>query len=159
MRIGLVVSGFLLFRVLEFVAGYLAAMAIPRAYFQFFAPYTAVSLFLLWTVLFALPYFLLSFPWCAGTLRWYRNSLQQAAAWCFAGMTLAWSLSLVNTMLFLLDGTGPDGTWLQSIVVSMLLPPWYAALSAWAPWLGLAAAVFMLGRSGRSTPRCDPRVR
>ena len=89
-RIAAFVSGFILCIVVVFIGGYLAALPIPRAYFEWFGQNKVLALSVAEAVVFALPVFLLAFTWSYFTIQLIRGVSQSVFKWCLFGLFLAW---------------------------------------------------------------------
>src|ERR1700733_2932672 len=89
LRIGAFVSGFALALAGAYFSGYLAALALPKAYIAFFGrEHRRLAWAIVEFVHMALPFFLLSLAWCWLTLRGAASSIKQVAWFCFGGILL-----------------------------------------------------------------------
>lgn len=75
-------SGIVLCNVNVYIAGYLAAIAIPREYFLFFGEHITLALLVLDMLNFAVPIFVLSVIWGILSSLIFRRQFLQASASC-----------------------------------------------------------------------------
>ena len=91
------ISGIILCNGMVYIAGYLAAIAIPREYFTAFGKeHIRTALFVLDILTFALPYFVLGLIWGILTSLVLRTRLLATSLWC----GLASLLAMVYLMFF-----------------------------------------------------------
>jgi hypothetical protein len=147
------ISGLALVIASIYLGGFLAAIAIPKAYFTFFGPEHkrwALALMELGTM--ALPFFLLSFAWCWLTLRGAGASLKVTAGCCLAGIVTG----LIYTEIdFALTLRALEAAPHASILVYWwrAFPPPWAILDQLAFPAGCVAAVALIRGSQNRRPQ------
>jgi hypothetical protein len=141
----------LLFAATEFIAGYLAAIAIPADFFAFFGrARPGFPLFIVHLTVFAFPLCLFALVWCRLTIRWSVDQPVRTAALCLAGFLAA--LAVLNTMFVLdfvaleADGKVPLRVYLQNL----LWPSWWSLPGPLAVPVGIGAAAWLSTRAGGS---------
>jgi hypothetical protein len=136
-------SGLALYNGFVHFGGFLAAISVPKAYFELFGRQQVLALFVLDAFTFALPCFALSAVWSWITLRTLAPA-RSAAKWCLGGIVLGW---LYWEMQFILMALPlPDRLPLSSLILGSLIPPVWAVLHTLAVPLGLALAVWLIAR-------------
>jgi hypothetical protein len=146
--LGAFVSGVALVIAAAYVGGFLAAIAIPKAYFVFFGnEHKAWALAIMDAPTMALPFFLFSLAWCWVTLRHVRSSPTVAAWCCLSGIVVALYCTEIQSALTLraLEAT-PNPAFFLSYLWRVV-PPLWAILDLVAFPAGLIAAVALLRRS------------
>jgi hypothetical protein len=136
-RIVAFVSGFALYNTVVLVGGFLAAVAIPQAYFAWFGQNKVLALVLAEAVVFALPVFLLALVWSHLTVRGYRGAWRQATKWCFGGLAFAWLAWLVYGLAQLAANPVPNQFPLGTLLLSLLVPPLWSVLNVLAAPCGV----------------------
>lgn len=133
------ISGVALHVAFLFVVGFLAAVHIPRAYFDGFGEHRAIGRALEEAFVMALPTFLLALAWSFLTVRSLKGAGRTTTAWCFAGFAAAWLASLCQTLVHLSANPVPHQYPLSTLLVSFLVPPVWAMLNAVAAPVGILA--------------------
>ncbi len=88
-RVGAFLSGLALILACVYVGGFLAALAIPKAYFALFGrEHERLALVILDGLTTAVPFFLLSLVWCGLTLHGNASTLRVAAWCCLTGIVV-----------------------------------------------------------------------
>lgn len=142
-------SGVALFGALAPIAGFLAAVAIPHEYFDYFGRrHTELALFLLNAVTVALPMAGIAFVWCLGTMRLLRSPSIAMAVLCLIGYLLGLGYSFVEaTMNFL--AIEAQGKVPFSVALRSAFTWWNTPMFVAVP-LGILAAATLRVRSVRS---------
>jgi hypothetical protein len=146
--IGALVSGIALVIVAMYVGGFLAAVAIPRSYFDAFGSgHRKLALAVLDSFTMALPFFLLSFAWCWFTLRAAITTLTVAAWCCIAGIVIGLAGTEVQAAMTLrtLEATPNPSSFFSYLW--RVLPPIQVLLDLLAFPAGLVAAVWFVERA------------
>ena len=136
-RIVAFVSGFALYNAVVLVGGFLAAVAIPQAYFAWFGQNKVLALVLEEAVVFALPVFLLALVWSHLTVRAFRGAWRQSTKWCFGGLAFAWLAWLVYGLVQLAENPVPNQFPFGTLLVSLLVPPLWGVLNVLAAPCGV----------------------
>ncbi|WP_418315593.1 hypothetical protein [Piscinibacter sakaiensis] len=145
-------AGFLLYQAVIYVAGFLAAIAVPSSYFAWFGrgrAELAAAIVILTTM--ALPMAIL---FAGGTLASYRL-LRELPPRPFmlaivAGAVTCFVFRTASSMLYLSElPREVQPVPISDVLWQILLPPWWAVPSAVAPWLGLAFAGWLILRRAR----------
>lgn len=138
LAVAAVLSGYILFEVLEYIVGYLAALAIPREYFLWFGKqHVVLALTIEEAFIIALPMFLLSIIWSIFTnLIFGKNYLLISAA-CLIGYLLNWSVTIFNTDINFM------------LVLSTMFQPYYILTTIAVP-IGILCAGFVLRKFNRA---------
>jgi len=147
MHFGRIVVAFLagvwLYQAAVNVGGVLAAIAIPKSYFDWFGrEHNATALALLHFVGFALPVAVLV---AGGTLAAVRliGAKPSSVLWfVFLGQLACYAFWVAATLVHVWAIGGDPA----SFLIQMLLPPWWALPAAIAPWAGFAFAVWVAQR-------------
>ena len=128
------------------VGGVLAAVAVPRSYFEWFGRANAgVGLALSNLALFALPVMVLVAGGVLAARRVLGGSTRALLVALLAGLVAShahWVVAAANTMLEYGVAADPPGGALRQ----RLLPPWWALSGAIAPWAGFALAAWLVRR-------------
>jgi hypothetical protein len=145
-------AGVFLYQFAVHVGGILAVIAIPRDYFEWFGrSRVELALAVLQLTTFAIPITLL---FAGGTLavHWllrappakpFLLSFVAGIAACFTFWTAA-------SVLFLPELPPGANAYPVSVLFKLvLIPPWWSASSALAPWAGLALAGWLIARAHR----------
>jgi hypothetical protein len=144
-------SGVLLFVATEFIAGYLAAIAIPADFFAFFGKARpGFPLFIVQVTVVAIPLCLFALVWCWLTIYWSVDQPARTAALCLAGFLAG--LAVLNIM-FVLDFVALDADGKVSLRVylqNLLWPSWWALPGLLAVPVGIGAAAWLRARAGGS---------
>jgi hypothetical protein len=149
--LGAFVSGLALVIAAAYLGGYLAAIAIPKAYFAFFgSAHKRWALAIMDALAMALPFFLLSLAWCWLTLRRAGASLKVAAWCCLAGIVAGLTYTQVQSAITLraLEGAPNSASFLGYLW--RVFPP-LAVLDLLAFPVGFLAAVALLHRHLRTS--------
>ena len=149
------VIGFMLYQfTVVYVGGFLAAVAIPSEYFQFFGrEYQGVGHALLGMALHALPTVLLG---AGGVLAAERFRPRRASL-----VALPYCLGMLSCLLVweFLQSTGclpsleAKSTCAQASIERFFTIPWWAWPVVASPWLGLGLASWLLKRMGKAGTR------
>ncbi len=147
--------GFLLFHfVVVYLGGFLAAVQVPKKYFNLFGPeYLGVAHALLNLGLHTLPTILLV---GGGVVAWHWAFPSRGPSTWFPmliGMLsylLLWTLVLSPAHI---EANGLPRPSLQEALASPFDFPWWGASSAAAPWLGVVLGGWLIKRSNRAVPR------
>jgi hypothetical protein len=133
LTVAVVVGAWLYYFAVVYVGGVLAAIAIPRAYFNLFGQQNlSVALAISGIVMWALPVVVLV---CAGYLAGNR---------LIPGLTNAYTYAILLGMLACFV------YWLGSNelgLTSLSLVPWWGVPGVLAPWLGIAFGAWLVSRS------------
>lgn len=146
--LGAFISGLALVIAAAYFGGFLAAIAIPKAYFTFFGrEHRSWALAIMDAVTMALPFFLLSLAWCWLTLRRAGSSLNMAAVCCLAGILAGLIYTEVDLALTLheLDAAANSTSFL--VYLWRAFPPPWAILDLVAFPAGFVVAVAIMRRS------------
>ena len=150
------VAGIWLYQVAVVVGGFLASIAIPKAYFAWFGrSHVELALAVFDTATFAVPIALLL---AGGTLAAYRLlgplplkafmlALCLGAISCFA-FWVALSVLFVPDLPYGVQPYPPT-----VLLKQLLMPPWWAVPNMLAPWLGLAFAGWLLSAGSAARRR------
>ena len=151
-------SGFLLFAALTYVSGYLAAVVIPRSYFEYFGrQHLTLALVIEEAIVIALPLFLLSVAWAYLSLRPMRVQRSKAMLSCLAGLLVAQAAFDIYLLRAFIEMPVPDGGQkvpVLTFVFETIFPwsqPW-AYLNVLAAPAGIVVASLLLGGNGQSRP-------
>jgi hypothetical protein len=131
-----------------YFSGYLAALAVPKAYFAFFGrEHRTLAWVFVDFAYVALPFFLLSLAWCWLTLRPAASSIKEAAWFCFGGIVLGfayeeWLSAIALRAAEDLPNPSSFFTYLWRVV-----PAWRALPNVLAFPVGLLAAFALVRRS------------
>ena len=136
-RIVAFVSGLALYNAIILVGGFLAAVAVPQAYFAWFGQNKALALVLEEAIVFALPVFLLALFWSHLTVRAFRGAWRQATKWCFGGLAFAWLAWLVYGLAQLAANPVSNQFQLPTLLLSLLVPPLWGILNVLAAPCGV----------------------
>lgn len=144
--------GFLLYQfAVVYIGGFLAAVAIPVAYFQFFGrEHAGVAQALLGVVLHVVPTVLLIAGGILAAERVWPTRGSALSLPYFVGMVscvVAWELAVRFPCL-----PEEPGTCSAQPFAHLLAIPWWAVPVVASPWLGLGLASWLLSRA-RRTPR------
>jgi len=134
----------LLFASTQFIAGYIAAIAIPGDFFEFFGKEcSGLALFIVNLSVLAMPLTLVALVWCWLMILWSGDLPERTAAVCLAGFLTG--LAVLNTMLvldfILLDADGEIP--LHAYVQGLLWPSWWALPGLLAVPMGIGAAAWL----------------
>lgn len=144
-------SGVMLFTAAQFVAGHLAAIAIPGDFFAFFGKErTGLALFIVNLAVLAIPLSLVALVWCWLLILWSGDHPARTAALCLAGFLTG--LAVLDT-LFVLDFVALDADGkvpLRVFLQSLLWPSWWALPGLLAIPAGIGAAAWLRTRGGGS---------
>ena len=144
-------SGVLLFAATQFIAGYLAAIAIPADFFAFFGgAQPGLPLFIVHLTVFAIPLCLVALAWCWLTIYWSAERPARTAALCLAGFLTG--VAVLNTF-FVLDFAALEAGGkvpLQVYLQNLLWPSWWALPGLLAVPVGIGASAWMCTRGGGS---------
>jgi hypothetical protein len=146
--VGAFISGIALVTVAMYLGGFLAAITIPRSYFDAFGGgHRKLALAVLDGFAVALPFFLLSFAWCWLTLRAAVTTLKVAAWCCVAGIGIGLAVTEVQSALTLrtLEAMPNPSSFFSSLW--RVLPPMRALPDLLAFPAGLIAAVWFAQRA------------
>ena len=105
------VSGIILCNVNIYIAGYLAAVPVPREYFLLFGHHYTVAFFILNLVTFVLPILLIAVVWSILANLLLRGQLRLTAIWCATGCIVA-----------MLDLTFADSAATAEILATLIHP-------------------------------------
>ena len=153
-RVTALASGFVLYMVVVYLVGFLAAIAIPKAYFEFFGrQHAALALTLLDAATLALPSFMLSLAWFWVTLRWIARPPRVAVWWCVGGIAIAWLYYQVDFVLWYQSHRTEDMFPLATMLFNTVVPPVWGIATVLAVPAGLATAAWMASTSVRVTDR------
>jgi hypothetical protein len=155
---GAFISGIALVTVAVYLGGFLAAIAIPRSYFNAFgSEHKKLALAILEVVAMALPYFVLSFIWCWLTLRGAVTRLKVVALCCVTGIVIGLAYTEVQSAMMLrtLESL-PNPPSFLSYLWRVLAPVW-ALPNLFAFPAGLVAAVWFVRRA-RITRKGNPSI-
>jgi hypothetical protein len=144
------VAGALLYYVaVAYLGGVLAAVGVPKSYFAFFGRERAeLALALLGLVSWAVPVVVAVALGAFLVLRAWRGSLRSCSWALGLGMLacfLYWHASFASSMAGQPNSTLSFG----QAFTSTLLPAWWVAPNVFAPWVGLALAVWLTARRSR----------
>jgi hypothetical protein len=147
-----VIAGFWLFQLLAVVLnGYLAAVAVPNAYFAWFGGSRRELALGGLQLVSALPVFLLMAAGVLATCRVFRSRTRPFLTAILVGMVLCfayWTLSfLLVAPTDRPPGAGPDAFAVRA--QQFFAVPWWALPSIAAPWLGFLFAAWLLSRRPR----------
>lgn len=145
--------GFLLFWLLTYVNGYLAAVAIPQEYFAFFGrERLGVGLFFIHLTLHAIPSFLIALVWCLAIGCFHIDRPNRTATLCLLGYLLALSFFMVTAVvefaLLRVEGKVPFLVYARQV----FFPSWWATPGVLAVPLAILFAVSLLSRQATARP-------
>jgi hypothetical protein len=147
------VSGFMLYNVVVvYVGGFLAAVAIPRAYFEWFGQNKTLALVLEEAAVYALPVFVMCTAWSYVTARAFRRASGRAAKWMLYGFAAAWVSWLAVIAPSLLP-TPPSAWSIAAAMSALIIPPVWGVLNLVAGPLGVAVAGVLASWSNPSIER------
>ena len=153
-KVAALASGFVLYMVVVYLVGFLAAIAIPKAYFQFFGrQHATLALTLLDAATLALPSFMLSLAWFWVTLRWIARPPRVAVFWCLGGIALAWLYWQIDFVLWYQSHRTQDMSALATMLFNTLAPPVWGIPNVLAVPAGLVIAAWMASTSVRGRDR------
>ena len=132
-----VLSGYILFEVLQYIVGHLSALPIPSAYFLWFGKqHTVLALAIEEAFIIALPMLILSTVWSISTnLMLGKNHLLISTA-CLIGYFFNWALTIINTDINFF------------LVLSTMFQPLYLLTTVAAP-IGILFPGFALKKLNR----------
>ena len=138
LTVAAVLSGYIFFEVLQYIVGYLAALAISREYFLWFGKqHSMLALAIEEGFIIALPMFILSIAWSIFTnIIFGKNHLLISTA-CLIGFFLHWIVTIFNTDINFM------------LVLSSMFQP-YNILKTVAVPIGILCAGFVLPRFSRT---------
>jgi hypothetical protein len=147
-RVAALASGFVIYMVVVYLVGFLAAIAIPKAYFEFFGrQHATLALTLLDAATLALPSFMLSLAWFWVTLRWIARPPRVAVWWCLGGIAIAWLYWQVDFVLWYQSHRTEDMFPLATMLFNTLIPPIWGISTVLAVPAGLVIATWMASTS------------
>jgi len=147
-RVSAFISGLALVLACVYVGDYLAALAVPKAYFAFFGrEHQRLALATLSCITVAVPFFLVSLAWCWLMLRGRGAAIRSAAWCCVAGMAAGLIYVLVWSGLTLRAAEALAAPPSLFAYLLRVTPPWWALPQMLALPGGLAVAA-MLSRRG-----------
>jgi len=121
------------------IGGILAAIAIPRSYFDWFGPgYKTSALALLQLVGFGLPVAVLVAGGVLAAIRLIGGKPVSVLGFLFLGLLVSF---IFTAALAALHVQAIGGDW-APFVLQMLVPPWWALPAAIGPWAGFAFAAW-----------------
>ena len=138
-QIAAFVSGVVLHISFLIVAGLLAAVQIPRSYFEWFGDHRIIGLALEEAVVVAVPVFLFALVWSFLTVRSLKEVGRRPTSWCFTGFAVAWLVSIVHTLAHMSSNPVPNQYPLSTLLLSFLVPPVWAVLNSIAAPVGILA--------------------
>jgi hypothetical protein len=140
--------------VVLYLVGFLAAIAIPKAYFELFGrQHVTLALTLLDAATLALPSFMLSLAWFWVTLRWITRPPRIAVWWCAGGIAIAWLYWQVDFVLWYQSHRTEDMLSLATMLFNTLVSPVWGIATVLAVPAGLAMAAWIASTSVRVTDR------
>lgn len=151
--ITVLISGALLYSLAVYVGGYLAAIAIPSAYFDFFGANKVLALVVEEAFVYALPIFVLAAVWGYVSIRPLRATHRKATLWCLVGVAAAWLGWTLQTLAYFASNPSPNQFPLEALALQVLVPPVWALLNLAAVPCGVMFAGWLVGRSNSSPQR------
>jgi hypothetical protein len=136
-RIVAFVSGVVLYNLVILVGGFLAAVAVPQAYFAWFGQNKVLALATEEAVVYALPVFVLATLWSHITVRVFPGAWRQATRWCFAGLAFAWLAWLAYSLAQFVTNPVPNQFPVGTLLLSLLVPPLWGVLNVLAAPCGV----------------------
>lgn len=143
--------------VLVWMVGFIAAVAVPHGYFEYFGESKQLARVVLDISTIAIPVFVASAVWTTATFLIAPRSKPWSIAWFLAGVCFAMLYYSAVTVLtvFSLQGAGESWEPLLQALKTVILPLRSDALSIlniMTPWMGIAAGIAFAARL-RGTPK------
>lgn len=148
-------SGVLLYSAAVYIGGYLAAIAIPQAYFDSLGIYKTLALIIEEALFYALPIFLLAAAWGYVTIRPLKIGYRKATLWCLAGVVAGWLGWMAHALILFATDPEPNNFSLEKLTLLMIIPPVWGVLNIAAAPSGVAFGGWLVVRSNpvlRRTP-------
>lgn len=141
-------TGVVLYQVcVVLIGGIVAAMTVPRSYFEWFGPPNlGLALAVAQLLTFTLPIVVLV---AGGTLAAHRLlglTTRLALASVLTGLLACFAFWVAVGVLAVPRDFPGEPFPTAMLIRQILLPPWWSASGAWAPWLGFALAAWLVGR-------------
>ena len=139
-----------------YVSGYLAAIAIPSAYFQYFGrQHLTLALTIEEAFVVALPLFLLAVGWTYPSLQPMRAHRWNAMLWCLVGLLAARTISGIYAVMAFIEMPVPEGATKYPVgaFALTLISPWnqpWAYLTTLAAPAGIVVAALLVGGGSQS---------
>ncbi len=146
-------SGVLLYSAAVYIGGYLAAIAIPHAYFELFGANKTLALVVEEAVVYALPIFLLAAAWGYASIRPLKGSHRKATLWCLAGVVAGWLGWIVHSLAHFTNNPQPNQFSLGTLALLLIIPPVWGVLNVAAAPSGVVFGGWLAGRSNPAFKR------